>query len=138
MAQVKLCCEVCPISNVHLCDKCFGCAPPLGLAGQKRAGTAAPAAAAAPAPFRFADHPLRSMLDAGIPCCLNADDPATFGAPSAHGLVREFEVCREQMGLSDAQLAECARNSFVYSLCPDDVRQKALADIDAWLGLRDA
>jgi len=114
LKECKVCCEVCPISNIHLCDKCF-------KNGDKPAKT-----------FKFKDHPLPQMLAAGIPCCLNGDDPATFGAPNAHGLVREFEVCRSQMGLSDAQLAQCARDSFVHSFCPEAVKTKALQDIDKW------
>ena len=112
MAELQVCCEVCPVSNIHLCDKCFG--------GAKA--------------FEFARHPLPKMLEAGIPCCLNGDDPATFGAATSHGLVREFEVCRDLMGLSDGQLAQCARNSFVHSFCPPHIREQALVDIAAWEG----
>eukprot|EP00966_Prymnesium_polylepis_P005780 131701-Prymnesium_polylepis.1 len=72
------------------------------------------------------------MIASGVPCCLNGDDPAVFGAPNSHGLVREFQACRDEMGMSDAQLAQLARNSFVHAFCPEYVRVKALADIDAW------
>ena len=109
LKESQICCEVCPVSNVHLCDKCFHVRT-----------------------FTFAEHPLPQMISEGIPCCINGDDPATFGAPSAHGLVREFQVCRDKMGLTDAQLAQLARNSFIHSFCPERVRAKALADIDAW------
>ena len=135
LREAQVCCEVCPVSNVHLCDACFGCEPPPPPALEGGGGAAEEKKGEVPqATFRFADHPLPRMLDAGIPCCLNGDDPATFGAPSSHGLLREFEIARSEMRLSDGQLAECARSSFVHALgCPEAVRDRALADIEAWL-----
>ena len=36
------------------------------------------------------------------------------------------------IGLSDAQLRDCAKASFIYSSCPPELKSKALAEIDAW------
>ena len=46
------------------------------------------------------DHPLPQFLDAGVPCSLGSDDPLLFGPD----LVDEFTLCRDKMGLNDAQL----------------------------------
>lgn len=74
-------------------------------------------------------HPLPALLAAGVTCSINADDPLQFGA----GLLEEYELCRERLGLSDEALAACARASFTASGAPDDVRARSLAGIDAWL-----
>ena len=57
------------------------------------------------------------------------DDPLQFGP----GLLQEYELCRERLGLDDAALASCARASFTASGAPETVKTRALADIAAWL-----
>ncbi len=63
----------------------------------------------------FAEHPLPTVLRAGIPVCINTDDPALFGA----SLVDEIAICREKMGMSAAEIASCFahadRASFILS-----------------------
>ena len=77
----------------------------------------------------IADHPLPRLLDAGIRCSLNGDDPLFFDA----SLVQEYELCRDRMGLSDEQLALIARTSIEGSGAPADLKATALEGIDAWL-----
>ena len=74
-------------------------------------------------------HPLRQLLDAGVRCSINADDPLLFGP----GLLEEYELCRTELGLSDDHLAQAARSSLLASGAPADVREAGLAGIDAWL-----
>jgi adenosine deaminase len=74
-------------------------------------------------------HPLRQLLDAGVRCSINADDPLLFGP----GLLEEYELCRTELLLSDEQLAAIARSSLLASGAAYRVREKGLADIDAWL-----
>ena len=74
-------------------------------------------------------HPLPLLIEAGVSCSLGSDDPLLFG-PS---LLDEFELCREQMRLSDNTLAQLARNSFKYSGAPKKIVEQGLRDIDAWL-----
>ncbi|MCW2549141.1 MAG: adenosine deaminase [Mycobacterium sp.] len=74
-------------------------------------------------------HPLRRLLDAGVRCSVNADDPLLFGP----GLLEEYELCRTQLQLTDDQLAQVARSSLLASGAPEQVRKQALIDIDAWL-----
>ena len=74
-------------------------------------------------------HPLPLLIESGVSCSLGSDDPLLFG-PS---LLDEFELCREQMRLSDNTLAQLARNSFKYSGAPKKIVEQGLRDIDAWL-----
>eukprot|EP00445_Apocalathium_hangoei_P024019 CAMPEP_0203918304 /NCGR_PEP_ID=MMETSP0359-20131031/58835_1 /ASSEMBLY_ACC=CAM_ASM_000338 /TAXON_ID=268821 /ORGANISM="Scrippsiella Hangoei, Strain SHTV-5" /LENGTH=366 /DNA_ID=CAMNT_0050845363 /DNA_START=95 /DNA_END=1195 /DNA_ORIENTATION=- len=74
-------------------------------------------------------HPLPSLLRAGVPCTVNSDDPLLFGCT----LLGEFELCRADLGMDDESLAACARNSFTYSCAPEDLKQRGIAGIDAWL-----
>jgi len=78
-------------------------------------------------------HPLTQLLQAGVPCCLAADDPAFFGSSNAHGLVREYIVARHIMALDDTTLAKLASCSILFSLAPEALKLKVLADIDEWL-----
>ncbi len=77
----------------------------------------------------LAGHQLVAMLEAGVPCSLNADDPLLFGP----GLLEEYEVCRSEMGLSDDQLATIALASVEHSGAPDSLKADAAKDIDVWL-----
>ncbi|SNQ50798.1 putative adenosine/adenine deaminase [Frankia canadensis] len=79
---------------------------------------------------RLADHPLPALLRAGVNCSINADDPLLFG-PTC---LEEYELCRAELGLSDEDLAACARSSVRAGALPASVRDNALAGIDAWLG----
>ena len=62
----------------------------------------------------IAEHPLPLLLEAGIPCSLNGDDPLFFGA----SLLEEYELSRDKLGLSDEQLAGVARASIEASGAP--------------------
>jgi adenosine deaminase len=92
--------EVCPTSNVAL-------------------GIAASAA----------DVPLLTLLEAGVPVALGADDPLLFG----HRLTAQYELARHAHGLPDETLAELARMSVRGSAAPPPVRAALLAGIDGWL-----
>lgn len=79
------------------------------------------------------NHPLRRLHQAGVSCCLAADDPAFFGSRTVHGLHREFVVARHILGCSDSELADMARASIEYCTATDETKAAALAGIDAWL-----
>lgn len=100
LAAEQICLDVCPTSNLML-----GVVPSLDV------------------------HPLPALLDAGVPCSLNADDPLLFGP----NVLEEYELAREQFGFDDERLATIARASIVHSGAADDVKRSALAGIDAWL-----
>lgn len=75
------------------------------------------------------EHPLPRLLQAGVRCSVNADDPLLF----ASDLLGEYELCRDQLGMPDEQLAGIAWTSIEYSGAPDDLKQSALTGIDGWL-----
>ncbi|MCK9874956.1 adenosine deaminase [Frankia sp. Ag45/Mut15] len=77
----------------------------------------------------LAEHPLAALVRAGVRCSINADDPLLFGP----NCLDEYELCRRELGLTDEELAECARSSVRSGAAPDAVREAALAGIDAWL-----
>ena len=77
----------------------------------------------------LAEHPLPQLLDAGIQCSLNGDDPLLFGPVLLH----EYELARTEMGLDDAALANVARASIDGSGAPDELKLSARQAIDDWL-----
>ena len=100
LADADVCLDVCPTSNVML-----GVVPTV------------------------AEHPLPTLLDAGVTCSLNADDPLLFGP----GLLEEYELVRAELGLDDGRLAAIARSSILASGADDAVKADATRAVDAWL-----
>ena len=100
LADTQTTLEVCPTSNVAL-----------GVAATAR------------------DVPLLSVLEAGVPVALGADDPLLFGPR----LAAQYELARQVYGLTDARLAELARMSIRGSAAPAVLQKELLAGIDAWL-----
>lgn len=82
--------EVCPTSNI-----CTG-----ALAKQ----LAKPCAT-------LAEHPLKSLFDAGVPITLSTDDPAMFHTD----LLSEYGHCVSSLGLSAADTLRLAESSFAHS-----------------------
>jgi adenosine deaminase len=78
----------------------------------------------------LADHPLPAMLDAGLLCTVNSDDPAYFGGYAGDN----FDAVRRTLGLTEDRLRELARNSFLASFLEDDEERRAryLAEVDAY------
>lgn len=81
----------------------------------------------------LAAHPLPRLLEAGVRCSINADDPLIFGPD----ILDEYELCRSGLGLSDDQLAACAWTSIEVTQAPAAVKDAAKSAIDAWLAPRD-
>ncbi|QOV38404.1 adenosine deaminase [Streptomyces ferrugineus] len=78
----------------------------------------------------LAGHPLPAMLDAGLMCTVNSDDPAYFGGYAGDN----FDAVREALGLTDERLRELARNSFLASFLEDDeeLRARYLAEVEGY------
>jgi adenosine deaminase len=75
-----------------------------------------------------ASHPLRAMLDKGLFVTVNSDDPAYFG-----GYLNENYVAMQQaLGLTRAELAQLARNSFNAAFLPDAEKQALVGKVDEY------
>jgi adenosine deaminase len=75
------------------------------------------------------EHPLPSMLDAGLMVTVNSDDPAYFG-----GYVDDnFAAVRDAFGLSAEVVAGLARNSFDASFASAQDKLRWKGEVDAWL-----
>ncbi|MCO4748013.1 MAG: adenosine deaminase [Proteobacteria bacterium] len=48
-------------------------------------------------------HPIKRLIEAGVPVSINTDDPGLFG----NTLADEFAICREVIGMSEAQMQTC-------------------------------
>ena len=92
LADSSVCLDVCPTSNIV-----FSVFPSLDT------------------------HSLPALLNAGVRCSINADDPLFFGA----SLVDEYELCRRKLGFNDDRLAILARCSIEASGAPDDLKRDA-------------
>lgn len=68
------------------------------------------------------EHPLVRMMDAGLLCTVNSDDPAYFG-----GYVDDtFHAVREALSIDQERLRELARNSFEASFLDGSAQDEAL------------
>ncbi|MBO9696723.1 MAG: adenosine deaminase [Sphingopyxis sp.] len=75
----------------------------------------------------IADHPLRTMLDAGLRATVNSDDPSYFG-----GYVNaNYLAVANALDLSRDELVTLACNSFTGSFLDDAAKARHLAAIEA-------
>lgn len=94
LAENRIGCDVCPTSNVQL-----------GV-------------------YRTMDeHPIRSLIDAGVPVTVNSDDPPMFGT----SLTGEFRALARVHGFSAAELAALVRTSVEVSFL-DEGEKAALRE----------
>jgi adenosine deaminase len=79
-------------------------------------------------------HPLKQMIRKGLFVTINSDDPAYFG-----GYINEnYLAVQTALGLTPAELAAVARNSFEASFLDDSEKQALIARLDDYLGHRSA
>jgi adenosine deaminase len=74
-------------------------------------------------------HPLGRLIEAGVRCSLNGDDPLLFGP----GLLQEYQLVREQLGLDDEAIAWLARCSIEDSAADPALKAAGVAGVEAWL-----
>jgi len=76
----------------------------------------------------IADHPLKTMLAAGLRATVNSDDPSYFG-----GYVNaNYQAVADALDLSKDDLLTLARNSFTGSFLAEAEKDRYLAAIDAY------
>ncbi|MDO9693300.1 MAG: adenosine deaminase family protein [Candidatus Latescibacteria bacterium] len=64
------------------------------------------------------EHPLRAFLEAGVPCCLNTDDPGLFGL----SLRGEYARAREVHGLSEVEERRMQQEALAACFAPIEIR----------------
>lgn len=72
------------------------------------------------------EHPLPTLLEAGVPVTVATDDPGMFGAD----LNAEYLLCHTEFGLDAHSLADLARAGARAAFCSDGLRHRLLAEID--------
>lgn len=97
LADRQMLLTVCPISNIELCV--FP---------------------------TMADHSLPRLIEAGIPVCLNSDDPPMFNS----NLIHETEVVRRTFGFTQETIISLLRNALEHSFQEPAAKQKMLAEFD--------
>lgn len=77
----------------------------------------------------LAEHPLPTLVAAGVPVTINSDDPPMFGTT----LNAEYKIAAELLGLDHAGLAELSRAAVRASFADDAVKRDLISEIDAYL-----
>ncbi len=77
-------------------------------------------------------HNVRRLLERGLNVSINSDDPAYFGGYIADN----YAATARALQLTDDDVLQVARNSFVASFLDDDARQRHLDEIDAFAAAR--
>ena len=82
----------------------------------------------------LADHPLPTLLRAGVKVTVNSDDPPYFGGWVTENLL----ACHEQMGLSGTDIIQIVRNGLEAALVTAPVRSVMLDRLDAYVATHGA
>lgn len=77
---------------------------------------------------RIEEHPLPRMLELGLVATVNSDDPAYFGG----GVDANVAALRSGLGMTDADLAVLAANSFEAAFVDETDRAHWLREVAAW------
>jgi len=77
----------------------------------------------------LAEHPARRLLDEGVRVTINTDDPALFGIDLTH----ELEVCRRDLGFTEADLRRVTANAIDASFLDDATKADVRRRHFAWL-----
>ncbi|MEV0608585.1 adenosine deaminase [Polymorphospora rubra] len=74
------------------------------------------------------EHPLRALVDAGVPVSINSDDPPMFGTT----LDDEYAVAARLLGYGPDGVAGLARSAVTASFLPAPEQARLIAEIDAY------
>jgi len=71
----------------------------------------------------LSSHPLKGLLAAGVPVCLNSDDPNLFGID----LVNEYAVCERELGFGEREFTAMNRAALRRSFLPREITERVAA-----------
>jgi adenine deaminase len=72
------------------------------------------------------EHCIRRLVDVGVVCTINTDDPLVFG----NTLEQEYRSLAQRLDFSVAELADLAKNGFRHARMAPETRDGFIADID--------
>ena len=70
-------------------------------------------------------HPLPGLFRAGVPVCLNSDDPNIFGID----LVNEYGVCEREYGFGEREFTAMNRTALRHSFLPKEVTERVAREL---------
>jgi len=76
----------------------------------------------------LAEHPLATLVEAGVPVTINSDDPPMFGTTLNH----EYQVAADLLNLDESGVADLARAAVRASFADRSLMTEILAEIDAY------
>ena len=77
----------------------------------------------------LADHPLKRFLDSGVIVTVNSDDPAFFGGY----LNANYIAIQKALNLSQDDIVQLAKNSYIASYLPESEKLKGIQEIDSYV-----
>ncbi len=77
----------------------------------------------------WAEHPFPQLDRMGLFVTVNSDDPPLFNT----SLCQEYAVLATEFGYGRADLARIARNAFVASGAPSELKARLLSEFDKWV-----
>lgn len=83
---------------------------------------------------RIEEHPVRRLVDAGIPVCINTDDPMMFG----NALAEEYGVLQESLGFTSSEILSLIETGIRSSWLDEEGKIRLLAEFQsdpAWTAL---
>ncbi len=80
----------------------------------------------------YDEHPLPTMVEAGLSVTINSDDPHFFGTT----LCREYEIAADLLGLDEQGIAQLAREAVSASFLDDADKSRLGAEIDVYVEQR--
>lgn len=78
---------------------------------------------------KLEDHSLRELVDAGVTCTINTDDPLCF----ANDILDEYRALAQRLGFDKVELGQFAKNGFEHSQLEASLKREYIAQIDAAL-----
>ncbi len=72
------------------------------------------------------EHSLRKLVDAGVTCTINTDDPLCFG----NDLLDEYRALATRLDFDQAELAQLAKNGFEHARIDPSLKREYIAEID--------
>jgi adenosine deaminase len=74
-------------------------------------------------------HPLRKLVDGGVKCTINRDDPLLFGST----LEEEYYLVQNKMGFTDKEIFELVRNGFETALLSPEKKKALNGELDEFI-----